>query len=293
MADVSLKEIVVPFDGSELSEMAVPYGEEIARRLGGRVTLVRAMPEPAMVTDIPKRVVDGVKAAAHAELEAAVKRCAPAIPVDTVLKVGFPVEVVLAAAAGRDLIVMTTNGRGGLSRFLMGSVTEKIIRLSPIPVLVIRPLRSASRPAAVTGAKRLLRDVAVPLDRSELALDAVRPLAAAAGSDTRIHVLTVIPREADERTANAAADYLAARVTALEARGLPVVTRLLHHDSPAEAIGAYAEAQDCGLIVMSSHGAGGFREWMLGSVTDQTIRRGPVPVLVVPSAGRAANPRVK
>ena len=282
MTSTSFREIVVPIDGSGLSEMAVPFALEFARRSGGHVTLVRALPESMLVTDIPTAILADVRRAAHAELDAAAARCGKDVPVTTCLKKGFPAEVILGAAAGKDLIVMTTHGRGGISRWVLGSITEKLLRLSPIPVLVIRPRRPASREAAVRAAARMFRDAVVPLDGSATALDAVRPLALIPDRSTRIHVVTVLPKDTDEPASDAAAEYLAGRAAALESRGLPVVTRLIHHDSPSEAIGAYAEAHDCGVIVMSTHGAGGLKEWMMGSVTDRVIRRGPVPVLVVP-----------
>ncbi len=284
MSEMPFRDIVVPFDGSELSETATPFAAEIARRSGGRITLVRALPEPAMVTDIPRNLLGQVTAAARKELAAAAGRVDD-VPVKTVLREGMPAEVVLREAKGRDLVVMTTHGRGGVSRLVLGSVTERVIRLSPVPVLVVRPRRGTLK-AATTAAGRMFRDIVVPLDGSELSREAVAPLAAALAGDTRLHLLTIVRRGATEEQANAAGDWLAGRAAALEQRGLVSLTRVVHHDSPAEGIGAYAEHNDCGLIVMSTHGAGGLREWMLGSVTDQVIRRGPVPVLVVPSPGR-------
>ncbi|KAF0246529.1 MAG: UspA domain [Planctomycetota bacterium] len=279
------RDIVVPYDGSELSETAAPFAAEVARRSGGRITLVRALPEPAMVTDIPRTVLGQVTSAARKELEAAAARVTD-VPVKTMLKEGLPADVILREAKSRDLVVMTTHGRSGVSRLVLGSVTEKVIRLSPVPVLVVRPRRGTLK-AAATAAGRMFHDIVVPLDGSDLSREAVAPLAAGLASDTRLHLLTIVRAGATEEEANAAGDWLAGRAAALEARGLAAVTRLVNHDSPAEGIAAYAEHNDCGLIVMSTHGAGGLREWMLGSVTDQVIRRGPVPVLVVPSPGRA------
>jgi nucleotide-binding universal stress UspA family protein len=279
------RDIVVPYDGSDLSEAAVPFAAEVARRSGGEITLVRALVEPAMVTDIPKSVLAQTTAAAKKELDGAAARVA-GVPVKTVMREGLPDEVILRESRKRDLVVMTTHGRSGLSRFVLGSVTEKVIRMSPVPVLVVRPRRGTLK-ASTVAAGRMFHDIVVPLDGSDLSREAVAPLAAGLAQDTRLHLLTVIRTGATEDEANAAADWLAARVAALEARGLVAVTRLVNHDSPAEGIAAYAEHNDCGLIVMSTHGAGGLREWMLGSVTDQMIRRGPVPVLVVPPPARA------
>lgn len=285
MSEMLFRDILVPYDGSDLSEFATPFAAEIARRSAGRITLVRALPEPAIVTDIPRNLLRQVTAAAQKELADAAGRV-DGVPVKTVLREGLPGPVVLREAKGCDLVVMTTQGRGGVSRLVLGSVTERIIRTSPVPVLVVRPRRGTLK-AATTAAGRMFRDIVVPLDGSELSREAVAPLAAALAGDTRLHLLTIVRAKATEEEANAAGDWLAGRAAALQQRGLVALTRVVHHDSPAEGIGAYAEHNDCGLIVMSTHGAGGLREWMLGSVTDQVIRRGPVPVLVVPTAGRA------
>ncbi len=285
MSDALFHEVLVPFDGSELSEFATPYAAEIARRSGGRITLVRALSEPAIVTDIPRNLLRQVTAAARKELEDAGGRV-DGVPVKTLLIEGLPGDVVQREAKKCDLIVMTTQGRGGVSRLVLGSVTERVIRTSPVPVLVVRPRRGSLKSAA-TAAGRMFRDIVVPLDGSELSREAVAPLAAALAGDTRLHLLTIVRANATEEEAHAAGDWLAGRAAALQQRGLVALTRVVHHDSAAEGIGAYAEHNDCGLIVMSTHGAGGLREWMLGSVTDQVIRRGPVPVLVVPTPGRA------
>ncbi|MCC6740805.1 MAG: universal stress protein [Planctomycetia bacterium] len=291
MSGVVFRDVLVPFDGSELSETAAPFAAEIARRSCGTVTLVRAMPEPVIVTDIPKHLLAQVTSAARKELEAAAARV-EAVGAKTLLREGLPADVIVREARSRDLVVMTTHGRSGLSRFVLGSVTERVIRLSPVPVLVVRPRRGTLK-AAATAAGRMLRDVVVPLDGSELSRQAVAPLAAGLAGDTRLHLLTVVRRRASASEADGAADWLAARAAALGERGLAALTRVVHHDVPAEGIAAYAEHNDCGLIVMSTHGAGGMKEWMVGSVTDRVIRTGPVPVLVVPSPGRAKKMRTK
>ncbi|MCE9584080.1 MAG: universal stress protein [Planctomycetes bacterium] len=284
MTGAHFRDIVVPYDGSEMSELAAPYAAEFAKRWVGHLTLVRAMPEPAMVTDIPRSILESVIVQARKELAAAAARAGGEVVVKTMLREGLPVDVILREVRGRDMIAMTTHGRSGLSRMVLGSVTEKVIRVSPVPVLVIRPRRGTLKSAA-TAAGRMFRDVVVPLDGSDLAREAVAPLAAGLAEDTRLHLLTVVRSGATSKESEAAADWLAARAATLESRGLVALTRVVHHDSPAEGIGAYAEHNDCGLVVMSTHGAGGLREWMLGSVTDQMIRRGPVPVLVVPPHG--------
>jgi nucleotide-binding universal stress UspA family protein len=275
------REILVPYDGSPLSAVAIPFAAEIARRSGGRVTLARALVEPAIVTDIPKSAVAAAKAIAQKELEAAAARAGAGVEVAAHLRIGLPVDVILAAARGKDLIAMTTHGRSGLSRWVLGSITEKLIRLSRIPLLIVRP-RRASAKAASAAAARMFQDAVVPLDGSEVARNAVAPFAAAAPEGMRVHLVTVLAPSCGEADEQASADYLAHRAAALEERGLKTVTRILHHDSPAEGIGAYAEHVDAGLIVMATHGAGGLKEWVLGGVTDKVIRRGPVPVLVVP-----------
>jgi nucleotide-binding universal stress UspA family protein len=140
----SLKRILVPHDFSETAQAALDYALDLAEKVGASVTVVHAYeypmltyPEGPAVTAELMRQVQGAAAGA---LDAVVSRAKrPAVAVDGALREGPAWSEILAAAdhAKADLIVVGTHGRRGLSRALLGSVAEKLVRASPCPVLTV------------------------------------------------------------------------------------------------------------------------------------------------------------
>lgn len=140
------KNILVPTDFSESADSALEFALDMADKLGGKVTVMHAyeipvvgFPEGALVAtaEIGERIVTG----AQAGLDALVSRYeGRPIEAKPLLKCGDPREMVHATAEeiGADLIVMGTHGRRGLSRALLGSVAEYIVRTSTRPVLTVR-----------------------------------------------------------------------------------------------------------------------------------------------------------
>lgn len=274
--------ILVPVDGSTLSEHAIPFAIEIARRAKGRVRLLRALPESLIVTDIPVSVQASTRKLAHAEVDRLVKAYNSAeVPVDAEVRIGFPLEEINRAATKADLVVMTTHGRGGVQRWVMGSVADKVIRLAATPVLVIHPPQKRTRAMAEASALRMFRDAMVSLDGSPLSAQALRELRQFAEGGTRIHLLRVVSHDASPASVDLAANQLKDAASDLVARGVNVVQAVAKSDSPAEAIVEYALQKGCGVIVMTTRGAGGIERWMLGGITDKVVRHGPTPVLVI------------
>lgn len=276
------RRILVPVDGSSLSEYAIPFAIEIARRGKGEVHLLRAMPESLIVTDIPVSVQASFRKIAQTETEKLRKTFHSAeVPVFTDLRIGFPVEEILRAATKCDLIVMTTHGRGGLARWVMGSVADKIVRLAAKPVLALHPPAKKTLVTAQAAALRMFSDIAVPLDGSPLAAKALAQLEQFSTGDAKLHFVRVVAKEASASIVDFAASYLRDVASTFETRGAGVTATVLKSDNPAEAIGDYALKSGCGMIAMATHGASGLTRWMLGGVTDKVIRHGPTPVLVV------------
>jgi nucleotide-binding universal stress UspA family protein len=142
---VTPKTILVPTDLGEGADAALEYACDLARPFGARIHLVSAVTIPAL--GVPElgvamtgSVVDGMMADTLHGLEALIERNkhrgAFAKPV---LKSGDPVDIIneTAAEVHADLIVMTTHGRTGVARWLLGSVAELVVRTSPVPVLTI------------------------------------------------------------------------------------------------------------------------------------------------------------
>lgn len=140
---------LVPLDGSPAAEAALPVARELATRCGAQLTLVHVVKPAAwpaeMRAELPEmepKVVDRELDVATAYLrqqEAALREAGLAtealiMPRDSV------VEGILDALveAGADTIVMSTHGLTGLSRLMLGSVAEQVVRRSPVPVVLVR-----------------------------------------------------------------------------------------------------------------------------------------------------------
>jgi nucleotide-binding universal stress UspA family protein len=138
------RRIVVPLDGSPLAEAALPYATSLARAFGARLMLLRGLIhfggfDIAHLSLNPKRL-DAERIEVEAYLEervAAVRRAG--VEAETFLLRDPGLAEAIANRAEDDLIVMTTNGRGGLDRQVFGSVADKVVRSATCPVMVIRP----------------------------------------------------------------------------------------------------------------------------------------------------------
>lgn len=309
-----MRSILVPIDGSSLSETALPVALAIARRRGAaRVETVTVAASPidplrgggAPVRDT--RLDHDLHADAQAMVATLGKRLAdmaPGAPTKATLLQGDAAHAIATHLKGGDydLVVMTTHGRSGASRVWLGSVADRLVRQSPVPVLLLRDVSSA----IPRDDAPLYSDVLVPLadgDESELILSDALALA---GEGATYHLVNVVasqhfvppPSALDVVTASATTNALAPSpdvlderrdaatrfvgeiARRLQERGVRVTTRVLTHDHPAEAILAYAHDIDARLIAMASHGRGTARRLILGSVTDKVVRGAAVPVLV-------------
>jgi nucleotide-binding universal stress UspA family protein len=143
-ATTQIKRILVPHDFSDTAQCAVSYALDFAEKFGARVTIVHAyeypvlsFPEgPALTGDLVRQI----QAAAEAALVGVVSRARrPGVEIESVLRQGTVWSEILAAAVEvkADLIVIGTHGRRGLSRALLGSVAEKVVRMAPCPVLTV------------------------------------------------------------------------------------------------------------------------------------------------------------
>jgi nucleotide-binding universal stress UspA family protein len=273
-----LQPILVPLDGSALAEQALPFAEILAAPGCQLILLEVGQDEDEL--SLPERYSHSC-----AQLETAT---------------GDPAQQILQVTRdlGVGLIVMTTHGRGALGRWAFGSVADTVTRTASVPVLVVRPHTS---PAA---ASPLIQRVVVPLDGSLLAEQAL-PVAQALAQQLEIpvHLITTIdltsllpvemlPTVAfdaslyDETTARLQADaeaWLTRAAQELQGAGVTSTWEVLY-GSPFLVISEAVAAGD--LLVMTSHGHGGAKRWLLGSLAEKLIREAPVPVVIVPSGER-------
>lgn len=141
---ISIKNILVPVDLGDPSRRAVKTAAELAKKFDANVTLVHVFDVPMSYggMDLPPRdLLAPMWQADREELDALLAEVRATVPSATLLvSQGVPWREVLATIErlSPDLVVMGTRGRRGLGRALLGSVTEKIVRLSPAPVLTMR-----------------------------------------------------------------------------------------------------------------------------------------------------------
>ena len=204
-----------------------------------------------------------------------------------VLSEGFPTDAILelATAESVDLIVMGTHGRRGLDRFMLGSVTERVVRKAACPVLTVHGraaefVEARRLPTARGGKILLCTDLS---DRSRRAFDYGWSLAAEYGAElTLVHVLETVPRTSSMRaTVSQVMDGLESLTPprGYQLRPPNVAVRI---GKPFEEIVALAAEGQFDVVVMSAHGEGARDPAVFGSTTHRTIPLGPCPVLVVP-----------
>jgi nucleotide-binding universal stress UspA family protein len=141
-AGMKIDKILVPLDGSALAEMAIPKALDITRDSGASVLFLRAAEAPRLTTDQVEAQVDVVREAEkYLESIAARVKAEGFDRFTTSVWYGPAAPVIVEAAqiTKADLIVMSTHGRSGLGRLLVGSVAESVLRGTHTPILLLRP----------------------------------------------------------------------------------------------------------------------------------------------------------
>jgi nucleotide-binding universal stress UspA family protein len=154
------KKVLVPLDGSRLAEASLPEAVDLARRGASLLLLRTAEASPRLGTDPVEAQVAVVREAEdYLAAVAARIRKAGATNVETSVWYGPPAEAIVEAAElpGVELIVMTTHGRSGLGRLVLGSVAETVLRATTIPILLLRDREAPLMPTA-TGEAWAMRE---------------------------------------------------------------------------------------------------------------------------------------
>jgi len=283
------EDILFPFDGSDGAAAVLHHAAEIAHWDDATVHVLFV----ADTTRDSVSVVDGAPVDALvregenvvAEAEATLQSLGVDYRTDVVQGNPAPTIAEYADAFGHDLVVMPTHGRDGLSRYLIGSVTEKVVRLSSVPVLTAR-LREDDQVAFP------YEDILVPTDGSAAATRAAdHAFALAASLDATVHVLSVVNDIAlgtDVRSTTTSTDREAAAREAIddvvalaEAYDPAAVVEHVEQGATVETILEAVDANDIDAVVMGTTGRRGTERILLGSVAEKTVRSAPVPVLTV------------
>ncbi len=290
------RRMLVTLDGSELSEVVLPYVRGLVGRLGLDVVLFHVYkPEESELTPMHRAYIERKAEVIRGQAKKAWKKAETGpgkkeVEVCGELASGYPAEEILRYADENsiDLILMATHGRSGLKRWAIGSVVDKVLRASKVPVWLV-PARC---PQDVTYDMWPKRTILVPLDGSEMA-EAVLPHVEALAEQSGVELVDVVLlRVADSpvmsdhyfsnipETREEIEKYLARVEERLQKAGLSVHSKVLTGE-PAEQIVDYANASPFSLVVMSTHARSGLSRWVLGSVATKLVSEISGPILLI------------
>lgn len=280
---------LVPVDGSALAERAIPYAIALARATHGEITLLHATPE---VTSSTGQEAELATAARLDEIVSQIRL--QGLRAGTQTLGGDAARAILKAASATptSMIVMTTHGRGGLGRWLYGSVAEQVLRDADLPILLISATCDYAWP---TG--RPIK-MLIPLDGSitaEAGMESARRLAESLEADA-IFLRVVesaqspelafdpahfrLDRPEMDRGLTTAREYLDT-LTNQPAPPFTSVDTVVDEGAPASRIAALARQEGVDLIVMATHGRTGPARLVMGSIATATLHRAHVPILIV------------
>ena len=137
------KKILIPTDGSENTKAAITQGLELARVMGGEVTALYVVDQASFVNFPMDATVVSIYSLLEKEGNDAVDYVVKegeklGVKVNPKVVEGSPAKMIVDEAEDHDLVVMGTLGRTGISKLLLGSVAERVVRFAPCPVLVVR-----------------------------------------------------------------------------------------------------------------------------------------------------------
>lgn len=297
--------ILVPLDGSGRGEAVLRQAEPLLKRPSGEVILLRAVSaQPSFSRFDYGRTLAEDRAEAQEYLDKLIRRLDDeGMKVRGWVREGAVAETILETAEkeGTELIAMSTHGRSGIPRWVLGSVAEKVIRGTTAPVLLFRsfgPTGEAEAPRWVPfrkilvttdGSRRSLAvipyveeladvysaEVTVLYVEETLTVPVEPSLAGVAGSPAGPTPWAFQPLPPAARE-----ELLQSAVARFTAPKFPVATLSERGDPAAEII---KEAHDGGfdLVAMATHGRHGVGRWVFGSVTEKVLRHGATPLLVV------------
>jgi nucleotide-binding universal stress UspA family protein len=294
------KRLLVPLDGSELAESALPAARFLAEKCGSRVSLVHLIEKgrPSTVHEQP-HLHDANEAAAY------LSRIAASFPPDSaevhvhreeVSRVGRSIAEHGATELGADLVVMCAHGAAGVLRFAQGSIAQQVIAAGTIPVLAVH---APTEPARQFSCGKIL----LPLDGKEEHGDILgfsKDFAACCGAAVRI--ISVVPTQdtipgkwsqvgrllpgATAEMFDIEADSLKKLVesaaAALREKGRTAEAAVLRGD-PGRAIALDSEESGAGVIIMATHGKSGIAALWEGSVAPRVFAQTLTPLLLVPA----------
>src|SRR5215207_2994321 len=273
--------VVIPLDGSEFAEMALPLAKAFLPA-NGELVLVEVLPGPSALTELatadlltPTELEADQNAEARADLDAVVERLrGEGVAARSLVLEGDPVHEIVRVAAEleADLVVMATHGRGAFQRLTHGSVADGVSRHALTPVLLVRVKNARDHRLSDAPVRRLV----VPQDGSKTAAQAV-PVAIkyATGLDVPVSlspaggpdaVSAAVYEEVLEDEEEAASVSLDAVKAEFASQGVTVTSEVMI----GTAVSVISEMHAPGdVVVMTSHGRSGIGRWLMGSVAEK------------------------
>jgi nucleotide-binding universal stress UspA family protein len=297
---IEIRRVLCPVDFSECSRHAVHHALAVAGWYGSSVTVLHVVANlPTMdVPGVPLTNVDRDRMTA--EMRCFVGHIPPDVSVCFLVRESSDVRREILAEAQAlmsDLIVIGSHGRSGFERLLLGSVTEKVVRKSPCPVMVVPPRAADAAGAGLIhgGRPRILCAVDFS-DASLSALEYAMSLAEEADADlSLLHAIEVPPELLEHIPVPDDFDvdqcHAAARAACLERLRtlIPPSVRIYCNVGTVAMEGAayrqilrLSAEEKSDLIVMGVHGRGAVELLLFGSNTARVIRAATCPVLIVP-----------
>jgi nucleotide-binding universal stress UspA family protein len=297
--------VLVPLDGSQLSECVLPHVIAIAHSYNAEITLLRMLEKnpasaPAQLFDLLNWQINNKKATLYLE-KIKVRLEESGLRVWTVVLEGLVAEGISAYAQnqGMQLIILSSHGNSGLTHYGISSTTHKIIQSAPTSLLIVRAQQYGARSAEISESS-IYQRILVPLDGSQRA-ENVLPIIARLTHfhKSQIHLVHVVrtpemarqmpPVREDielsqrfvERNREEAGNYLEKVKSRSYLDGIAVKTHLICNDNAAIALHQLVEQEFISIVAMSAHGYSGNHQWPYGSMVNNYIFYGKVALLIV------------
>lgn len=282
--------ILYPTDVSEGAAQVLDHAIDLAGRHDAELHLLNVADTTInSVLRVQTEIIDVLEEEGEDTVAEAAER-AKSHGVEAVTEVlqGDPFQTIVdyAEQRGMDLIVMPTHGRRGLPRFLLGSVTERVVRRSDVPVMTVQtgddlsieyPYRNVLVPTDGSACARAALETGIDVTNvEEASLHLLSVIAIASlGADVRSDIQTDMLEQSAEAILEDASSF------AREEGVAPVSEAVDYAPSIHQAILDFIEEHDIDLVVVGTHGRTGLDRYLLGSVTEYLIRTSPIPVLTV------------
>jgi nucleotide-binding universal stress UspA family protein len=274
----AFRKILCAIDFSKFSLNALRYSALMAREFRSRLIILHCVAEIPGPSDVDpygsKELYEDLSRVSKNEMETLVSKIVPAeIKTTRMVRVGYPSEIILRVSQveDADLVVMGSHGRAGFERFLVGSVTSKVLRKSIVPVLVCHP----SNPFKVLEDQKLNVDtILCPIDFGKQA-ERVKDLAFSIAKDFHaklifLHISALSPKGAKLNQLDKLKRFVGSRDAECVVQAGDVTEKILE----------VLESREIQLVVMGHHTQIPLVENFLGSVARRIVSESPCPVLI-------------